>query len=231
MKKPSRFQIFGERNSGTNYISKLLSTNFHDFHETGAFGWKHGRPGTRKIDGCTRPTLLKGRNPSTVFVVVVRDPIDWLHSFYATLHHTKHLKSKSFSSFVRSPLLSYVKKNHPFLEDLSLETKGPYANVIAMRNEKYRIWLDVERVVSFFILVNYDHVVDNREAFLSCFAAKFGLARAEKSVTEVNTVKGSAHGCKYVRTPYPSISLRDFRFVSTRIDTDQEMKMGIFAFG
>ena len=45
---PTRFQVLGERSSGTNLVKRLIMMN-SDLEETELLGWKHGFPSMAAI--------------------------------------------------------------------------------------------------------------------------------------------------------------------------------------
>ena len=78
-----KIKIFGERNSGTNYIKKLLRKNiksqfnFVSGKYTSKSGWKHGLPDSSKID------------KQTLVIFIVRELSTWLNSMYFRPYHIK----------------------------------------------------------------------------------------------------------------------------------------------
>lgn len=85
-------KVYGERNSGTNYITQLLLNNLVGIEIPPSLinrgtGWKHGEP---------QPKLFNKKN--TLFVCVVRDIEGWLNAMY---HRPYHLnKVKGFNNFI-----------------------------------------------------------------------------------------------------------------------------------
>ena len=73
--KITRFTIYGERCSGTNYLQELIELNF-DVETTWDYGWKH-------FFGFN--DLLN--SDDTLFICIVRNPIDWINSLYKNKHH------------------------------------------------------------------------------------------------------------------------------------------------
>ena len=86
----TKIKIFGERNSGTNYIEKLLTKNIKSqvYIESGNYksklGWKHGLPNQQKIDV-----------NNTLVVCIIRDLDTWMNSMYYSPYHL--IKKKNFS--------------------------------------------------------------------------------------------------------------------------------------
>lgn len=85
-----RFQVYGERRSGTNFVARTLARNT-GLKRWGAYGWKHALPYFPVLPKCC------------LFVVVVRDPFDWLRSFYAGPFEVDPAIARlSFSDFLRA---------------------------------------------------------------------------------------------------------------------------------
>lgn len=97
----SQVKIYGERNSGTNYIDQLIRLNYRNFrildnHFVGAggSGWKHGLPFPHRYH--TGDTLL---------IVVFRELNDWLLSMYYNSYHLRSIPTfgtGDFNTFIRT---------------------------------------------------------------------------------------------------------------------------------
>lgn len=81
------YTLYGERNSGTNWIQQLMSKNF--YVEPLFSYWKHGYP--KKVD-------------NTFYIIVIRNLESWLNSTYNRPYHMK--KRSSFHDFVTKPVIS-----------------------------------------------------------------------------------------------------------------------------
>jgi len=80
-----KFKVNGERNSGTNFLRTLLSTNFkgevleHYIVKKEVFFWKHAIPNP----------ILKEKYPGIIDFFVVRDLNKWLVSMFKNVYHLK----------------------------------------------------------------------------------------------------------------------------------------------
>jgi hypothetical protein len=81
-----KYTIYGERCSGTNYLENLIDKNF-DIKITWEFGWKH-------FFGFNDNQLKN--SDDTLFICIVRNPVDWINSFYRELHHSPIKYKKKF---------------------------------------------------------------------------------------------------------------------------------------
>lgn len=85
---PVRYQIIGERCSGTNFVSALIDQNF-TMRETRGTRWKHGFPNFMVAP------------QDVVFVVIFREVFGWLASMYGKPWHTvDEIQSLDFSDFI-----------------------------------------------------------------------------------------------------------------------------------
>lgn len=105
-------KIYGERNTGTNYVEQLIKQNLrckiYKFDPIkNPSGWKHGTP---KIDYFN--------HEKTLFIVMERNLEGWLNSMYHKPYHMKKLKT--FEDFLSKPIVAkesdwyiykYMKKN------------------------------------------------------------------------------------------------------------------------
>lgn len=92
----ARFQVLGQRCSGTNFLSALIERNTA-LSPSEHLGWTHGFPSSLFI-------------PSDMLVVIVfRDPFDWIGSlFLRPWHFESSYLQKSFAQFVRSPVITQM---------------------------------------------------------------------------------------------------------------------------
>ena len=79
-------KIYGERNSGNNYLIKLLDSNIINLnpsawkmHTEARFGWTHGLP-----IPTDEANILKIN-----FIILVKNPYSWLLSLYRNPHKNK----------------------------------------------------------------------------------------------------------------------------------------------
>lgn len=94
-----KVRIYGERNSGTNFITKLLTHHFPieivnnkyivDGDVTRVVDWKHETPNEKTDE-------------SIIDILVVRSLRPWLKSFYKTQWHLEH--QEPFAKFLVKPL-------------------------------------------------------------------------------------------------------------------------------
>ena len=126
-------QVFGERKSGTSYLVTLIKKNFSSIRVTSLFGYKHwfirdhfprSRPNETTDLECERSL---DNSDDTLFLVIYRNPFDWLQSFHKMPYHGDGHWGLEFSEFIRKPWVSYTteklhknwkenKENYYFIE-------------------------------------------------------------------------------------------------------------------
>jgi len=92
-----KIKIFGERNSGTNFLESLIKENIKNIKilsgvYNGGSGWKHGYP---------KPYLFKEKK-NTLFIFIVRDLEPWLKSMYNNCY--SYVRPNTIEDFINNPL-------------------------------------------------------------------------------------------------------------------------------
>ncbi len=201
--------IFGERNSGTNWVSvivasnigKLLEQSFHssttvaggtyaacpDVYTT-KFGWKHGM---LRRDLLTTPKL---NAPQTVFVVVLRNPYEWLLSMQHMPHQAPKFQSLKLLDFIsREWHGGWRNSKGGKINEMTWELKDakkkiPFRNVIEMRTAKYLQWLDMQNMPGIRVAyVQYEKLLSDggRTMIASILEASDGVLKSKEVFVEV----------------------------------------------
>lgn len=151
-------KVFGERNSGNNYIMHLLDTNLDMKYTTRAphinkgLGWTHGTP----------QTYDKEVEAKTLFLFIVKNPYSWLLSFKDKPH--TDIKGKydkiDFGKFLRTPVESH---------------KSP----IEMWTYKHSIYLWFMGNVDYAHLVRYEDVLRDPKKVIDEIIDKYDLSKSK----------------------------------------------------
>jgi len=236
--------IFGERCSGTNYTQSLLlenlifdSSEYKNIHKpVSNYGHKHFPPWfelpLKEYQGPRRYYSLED-NEETLFVVIFRDPYDWVRSFKKKPHHgLRELRSLPFSQFIRTPWqlnpnngLVKSESNLNPLMDKDPFTGENFSNVLHLRSAKIRTMLLVKDKVHNAYYINYETVRDHPKEVLKEIEDIFGLA----STTEFNPIihtKGREKKAIYKPKEYPPINLNDLLFINDQLDEELERSIG-----
>jgi GR25 family glycosyltransferase involved in LPS biosynthesis len=183
----THFTILGERCSGTNFLEKLISSNFK-LELTWNYGYKHffGFSDYQNSD-------------HVLFIGIVRDVCDWINSFYLQPHHIADELRYNRHLFLNSPIYSYkdLKNVWPndhgeeLLEDRHLETKERYQSIFELRAVKCRFLLkQMPKLVKNYVLIRYEDLSLNPEPVLKQLAHDYRLTRRQEEFQGVTSYKG-----------------------------------------
>lgn len=161
------FTIYGERCSGTNYLEKVMKLNFDNCPITWNYGWKH-------FFGFDDYKLDNAEN--TLFICIVRDPVDWINSFYRQMWHLplKYnrtlIESAKMKKFLHGEFWSFDDNNgnkdtsKEIMEDRHLQTKNRYKNIFELRYTKLKYLMEeLPRKVNHFIFIRYEDLTNDFE--------------------------------------------------------------------
>lgn len=225
-----KIQIFGERCSGTNYLETLLSKNLRSVSLTWDFGFKHFFP-KRDIHEA----------PDYIFIIIYRDPFDWLRSIYTQPWHVSpELKHAQFSEFIRMKWWCIwnedagITRNHPLYETEMMEERDPrtgnrFKNIIEMRDEKIRVWENIRNQSENYFYINYESLRANPERILQDISNEFGISMQER-FHDIKHYKGvkwyQGWKTRLFRRKLPIISKQDRDYILTQLDTRLEKSIG-----
>ncbi len=225
----TRVQIYGQRCSGTNLVTRAIEANMPGVEITEAFGFKHW---------FVPPQTLFVKD--TLVLVVARDAYDWARSLHRQPWHAHpELKAKPFDAFIRSDWHSYwddhfghIEPGHPMHGDEMLHERDPetgerFANCIAKRTAKLRHWSSLTNRAHNVALLGYDAFARDPTAFVSALAAAAGLAHHPQFVP-ITSYKGQGYA-PYVPTAYPDLAAADAAHIAAWLDPEIEAAFGLSA--
>lgn len=159
-----KYTIYGERCSGTNYLMNIMDLNF-DVQITWDYGWKHFFGFQDK---------LLQTSDDTLFICIVRNPVDWINSFYREKHHlplkyntTLDDETKLYE-FLNAEFWSFDDSNKKYdtskeiMADRHIYTKERYKNIFELRHIKLK-WLltELPNKVKNYILIRYEDLIND----------------------------------------------------------------------
>ena len=239
------FTIFGERNSGTELLSKLMIQNF-DLPYTQQFGSTHffGFYDFKYIF-----------TEQTLFLCIVREPVDWIKAFYQNPQYVP-LENQELSAFLSKPFYSLwtgtngltrincsnsstevstlVSTNHntssnsrtnpsyfiPDLihEDLHIHTKQQYKTIFELRKVKMDyLTKNIPKIVKYTMLIRYEDLVENPTLVLEKLQSQFNLTRIHTQY------KLLTYSDTVIR---PAFDDETKQYILANLDYDQENKLG-----
>tara|TARA_B100001063_G_C16776004_1_gene565402 strand:+ start:5572 stop:6243 length:672 start_codon:yes stop_codon:yes gene_type:complete len=163
-------KIFGERNSGTTYLYKLLENNLIDVKlcnvgYDGGTGWKHGVP---KME-------LFNEEEEFLFIFIVRDLESWLKSMYKNQYNLKNIEK--IEDFLIKKLESDDVRT---LHDMNVNKEIEEQDVMSLRYSKLRSLLDFYEKISNGIFINMTYLQENEKNFVKFLMKEYGLGIRNK---------------------------------------------------
>ena len=224
------FQVFGERNSGTNFVSELIGTNT-EMDAVRSYGWKHGFQ------------VAVAFHPRSLIIFVYRDPIDWLVSMYNRPYAAKDcVDFTSFSTFLRSEWATFLRANaqkkwterwnativegvdgRECAVDRHPLTGKRFKNPLEMRRLKLFGGLSMVNQNCNFIAAPYEMVSKHREEFVQYVRdfAKVGGGKIDPINQKVSPSRATK---RYFKRN--EILHEDFRFIREHLDLELEGMIG-----
>lgn len=245
-----RLKVCGERCSGTNYVMYLLHKNFPTLAPTGLreFGHKHylwwlgteiSQKKLQKL-GYTLDDITLSNAANCLFVVVVRDPYDWLRSFYLKPYDVhKSVCKKDFHHFVTSrwKLTSRYPEDsgkYNIIDNRNPQTQKPFENVLQLRKAKIQNYLQLGARVDNFLFVRYEDVRDNPQGFVDFVATYFSMTKTD-TFDPVNIVFDTSIPpnlpqpectAPFVQKTYFPIQTPTLEFINRKMDWKLETLIG-----
>lgn len=229
----TKFKIFGERNSGTNYAAELLSRNFPDLSQNAWYPWE-------KHQFVHIPFVP----PSTLAVVIVRNAHDWLKSMYRNPHQIAGwVYDVDFHSFLKHewscrtngmilnkpPRKLGLSLNDELMFDRHPVTGERIENIVVMRGLKMRSYLKVPLIYPDFVVVQYEQLRDTPVEFLKTIMTKFNLKADELTTIQENVSRngiGKNSSISGDRSSGLHYSDQDLDFIKRTLDRDAEASFG-----
>jgi len=225
-----RFQIYGERRSGTNFVARTIARN-SNLKRWSSYGWKHALPYYPVLPKCC------------LFVVVVRDPFDWVRSFYAgSFEVDPAIADLPFSDFIRAEWEGsytgfkdqwgyrgfevkdrFARGEPNFLDRHPIDGRR-FRNVLEMRSVKLAGHLSLLSRGLNAVAIRYEDFRIRPEAILREIGRQFSLIIPPGFRPTENPVGPSSDNRQAAKTA--PISPADRAFILAGLDQDLERRCG-----
>ncbi len=226
---PTRYQVFGERSSGTNFVKRLIGRN-SPLRPMEDLGWKHGFPHMTAI-------------PAHVAVIcVVRDARAWALSMHAKPWHCPPaMQALEFPDFIRAEWVTIADRKRYFPQVATLGGEGlplqhdrhpltgrPFANLFALRQAKLSGLLSYTERGCALIFIRLEAVQAAPDTFLGDLHLGLGIPQPDGPLRPVMKRLGS----KFLPSVEPrpatpdTVSAEDLAFLRAQVDPAQEAAMG-----
>lgn len=190
------YSLMGERCTGTNWLDLLISRNFEIENSTYP-GFKHW------------PTFDMARPPNHLTIFSARNALDWLNSFYRTPHHVRRRSWHGLYRFIYdTPFKTLADKKILIKEDMNLEKKQFYKDLLDLRKTKHLYWMKKEPMFITYssgltgvaregvttsakpnLWVRYEDVLADPARFVNFLENQYGLKRLEKPIDIIDQYK------------------------------------------
>ncbi|MDA7424209.1 hypothetical protein [Thalassococcus lentus] len=226
---PTRYQVFGERSSGTNFVKRLLGRN-SPLRPMEELGWKHGFPHMTAI-------------PAHVAIIcVVRDARSWALSMHAKPWHCPPaMQAMTFSDFIRAQWATVADRKRYFPQVAELGGEGaplqhdrhpvtghPFDNLFALRQAKLNGLLSFQARGCSLVFTQLEAVQSEPETFLQAVHEGFGITVPQTDYRPVMKRLGSKFLPAVETRPETPNSMpeTDISFMKQSIDLDLETGLG-----
>ena len=225
----TRFQVFGERSSGTNFVKRLIGRNTA-LTPIEDLGWKHGFPHMTAV-------------PQDVAVIcVTRNAVDWVGSMFTKPWHcTPAMQALPFDRFIRAEWDTIADRPRYFPQIESIGGRGAplqldrhpltgrrFANIFDLRRHK------LEGLISFaergccVTYVRLEAAQAMPETFLTDLRKGLGIPASDAPFRPVVKRLGARFKPSVPSRPGlpEAISTEDHAFMLTCLDRALEAKLG-----
>jgi hypothetical protein len=163
----TQYSIFGERHSGTNFLSAVLDS-YLSIPRTHEFGHKHwfGFNDTKHLI----------RSPRTLFINIIRNPYDWINGFYLTPYHIPQKNIISFKNFITKEWYSVNPDGGEILFDRNFINNTRYKNILEMRAFK-ALYLrhTLPNLVDNYVLIKYEDFISDVNSTINRISEIFSV--------------------------------------------------------
>lgn len=225
----TRFQVMGERSSGTNFAKRILGRNT-PLAPSEDLGWKHGFAQMIAVPA------------DMVVVCMVRGAADWARSMHAKPWHcSAAMQALPFSDFIRAEWDTIVDRDRYFEEAARLGLRGQplqqdrdpvtgarFADIFALRQVKLAALLGYARRDCNVAILRMEELIADPEGTVAAFRDAFALPAPEGDFRGITKRLGSKFRPAVESRPATPerLSEADLAFLRSRVDISQEALLG-----
>jgi hypothetical protein len=225
--------VISERCSGSNFINSLILQNFEIKEEH--LGHKHFPPWydlpLEHYSADPRYYTFSDTE-EFLFVVIFRNPYDWIRSLFRTPWHADPtLCNIPFSQFIRTIWKldsndDTILKRHLYpLLDLNPIDKLPFKNSFELRTAKIKNMLQIKDRAPNVYFINYEIVCRYPQEVLEELNNNFKLVK-KTTYDAVTYIKGDPRLGEYKPRKYNQLSLEDLDYINSQLNEQIENEIG-----
>ena len=214
------FTIIGERCSGTTFVEYAIHWNF---------GLTYYNTCGKHFFGHDNSVFDHDKIAETLVICVVRNPVDWIDSFFKRLHHVPPQNKRSIYNFLHNEFYSIHEiapfKGNEKMEDRHMITKERYRNIFDLRRTKQEFMLrELPKIVPHCMILRYEDLRDNYDATLDRIREQYDFERLHHPYRVITQYKGT-YTAGYFKKPI-LIGSREQEQIWKRVDEAQEAELG-----
>jgi len=168
-----------------------------------------------------------------LFICVVRDPIEWVDSYFKRLHHVPPINKQNSDCFVKNEWYSIYddadRNGKEIMEDRNMVTKQRYKNIFELRKCKHNYFMTTAKQrFKYVYILKYEDLRDNFESTLEYIKNQFNLPQRGDEYRKIVKYKGS-YNQLYAKKPI-LLSLEIQQYIRDNVDKEQEAELGYFEY-
>lgn len=153
--------------------------------------------------------------PNTLFVFIIRNPYDWVRSFYRMGYHVSDdLCNKGLYHFISSTWKANTPNGLIRLDNHNPYEDRPFKNVLELRKYKTLNYLQLGSMAENFIVVNFEDLRADPEGFLNYLCKEYNLKRGP--IQKISTR----------RSAYPPFNRTENSFINNNLCWEVESLFG-----
>ena len=217
----NKFFIFAERCSGTHFLEQAFFENFH-------IDYLYKNHVRRHFFGHEDDVYTEDEIETTLFVCLVREPVEWIDSMFRSQYHVPIENGKNIDSFLNNEWYSVydpLYNINEIPEDRHLITLDRYKNIFELRQVKHEYFLNkLKQRVKHSIIIRYEDLRDDYKNTLDFIRYKFWLNVKSHDYRPIIKYKGQGDAlyCKKNVT----LSVDTIDFIKRSVDVNQERMLG-----
>ena len=229
----TQLALFSERSSGSNYVQRLIEVNSPLQRNESCM--KHFPPWFQlPIDDYYGPRhhyTFEGTD-NTLFVIIFRDPYDWVRSLHLQPYFVAPLiQNLSFSAFIRmpwildrfDPIIAQERSWNPRI-DLDPQTGFSFDNVFKLRTAKIETMLLIKERAKNVYYINYESARDHPQEVLAELSSFFHFPLYDTYTPRL--LYKNQLGVPYAPKVYDPISDKDLLYINSQLDESLENSIG-----
>ncbi len=224
---PLRYiQLYGERNSGTNYLKRLLTVHMRvPENFVGSYATKSNPVSSAKLMGYkhfyVNPEKVAKHQSRTLFLVIYKNPYTWLRSMMEKPYHFRASLEGKVLTDLPDIKLDGRDSRGTKIKDVHPET-GADVTMFELRAHKIANWEGLVDQVDNVAFVNYEHLLMYPTQIVQTIVARFGSLFHTQHIPHILTDKRYLD--KYV-TPEPFAD-GEMDAMDAHINWDAEARVG-----